>query len=116
MPVATIIQAYSTFLVMGALIGFFKKRSLPPLFAAIALTIVGFTAAGMENSYPKRWLLSPNNRPNKFSRANKLCGLLAFSMFLYMGYYYIKTFKFMHAGLVSLVSACVLYLNFKRAF
>ena len=54
MPVATIIQCYSTFLVMGALIGFFKKRSLPPLFAAIALTIVGFTAAGMENSYPKR--------------------------------------------------------------
>ena len=54
MPVATIIQCYSTFLVMGALIGFFKRRSLPPLFGAIALTIVGFTAAGMENSYPKR--------------------------------------------------------------
>jgi hypothetical protein len=54
MPVATIIQCYSTFLVMGALIGFFKRRTLPPLFGAVALTIVGFTAAGMENSYPKR--------------------------------------------------------------
>ncbi|CBY21881.1 unnamed protein product [Oikopleura dioica] len=102
MPVATIIQCYSSFLVMGALIGFFKKRSLTPLFAAVALTIVGFTAAGMENTYPKR--------------ANQLCGVLSLSMFLYMGYYYIRTFKFMHAGLVSLVSACIFYLNFKRAF
>lgn len=51
-----------------------------------------------------------------FSRANQLCGVLSLSMLLYMGYYYIRTFKFMHAGLVSLVSACVFYLNFKRAF
>ena len=53
MPIATIIQAYSTFLVMGALIGFFKKRSLPPLVAAVVLTIIGFYAAGIENKHPK---------------------------------------------------------------
>ena len=53
MPIATIIQAYSTFLVMGALIGFFKKRSLPPLVAAIVLTIIGFYAAVIENKHPK---------------------------------------------------------------
>merc|ERR1712130_303022 len=102
MPVATIIQSYSTFLVMGALIGFFKKRSLPPLAAAVLLTIVGFYAAGIENKHPKT--------------ANRICGLLALAMVAYMGSYYIRTWKFMHAGLVTLISAAVVAVNFRRSF
>jgi len=102
MPIATIIQAYSTFLVMGALIGFFKKRSLPPLVAAIVLTIIGFYAAGIENKHPKT--------------ANRISGMMALSMAVYMGSHFLKTGKFMHAGLVSLISLAVLFITVRRAY
>lgn len=56
MPLATIIQAYSTFLIMGALVAFFKKGVLQPLIAAVVLTLVGFYAAGIENKHPKSYV------------------------------------------------------------
>ena len=54
MPIATIIQAYSSFLILGALIGFFKRATFPPLIAAVVLTFIGFYASGMENRHPKQ--------------------------------------------------------------
>ena len=58
MPVATVIQAYSSFLIIGALIGFMKKGAIQPLIVAVVIAIVGFYAAGIENKHPKRiWLI-----------------------------------------------------------
>jgi len=54
MPVATVIQAYSSFLIIGALIGFMKRGAVQPLIVALVIAIVGFYAAGIENKHPKR--------------------------------------------------------------
>ena len=54
MPVATVIQAYSSFLIIGALIGFMKKGAIQPLIVAVVIAVVGFYAAGIENKHPKR--------------------------------------------------------------
>ena len=54
MPIATIIQAYSSFLIIGCLIGFMKKGAVQPLAAAVVIAIVGFYAAGIEGKHPKR--------------------------------------------------------------
>ena len=56
MPIATLIQAYSSFLIIGSLVGFMKKGAVQPLIVAVVIAIVGFYAAGIENKHPKRYL------------------------------------------------------------
>jgi len=102
MPVATIIQAYSSFLIIGALIGFMKRGAVQPLIVALVIAIVGFYAAGIENKHPKR--------------ANQIIGVLSAAVTVYMGSYWVKYGKFMHAGLVACVSFAVCSLNIRRSF
>ena len=54
MPVASVIQAYSSFLIIGCLVGFMKRGAVQPLVAAVVIAIVGFYAAGIEGKHPKR--------------------------------------------------------------
>ena len=129
MPVATVIQAYSSFLIIGALIGFMKKGAIQPLIVAVVIAIVGFYAAGIENKHPKRiWLIRSIFlyrilifllfisccEPSK--SANRIIGVLSAGVTLYMGSYWVKYGKFMHAGLVACVSFVVCSLNIRRSF
>ena len=54
MPIASVIQAYSSFLIIGSLVGFMKKGAVQPLVAAFVIAIVGFYAAGIEGKHPKK--------------------------------------------------------------
>jgi len=102
MPIATIIQAYSSFLIIGSLVGFMKKGAVQPLVVAVVITFIGFYAAGIENKHPKS--------------ANRICGLMSACVTCYMGAYWVKHAKFMHAGLVACVSFVVCSINIRRAF
>ena len=42
--------------------------------------------------------------------------MMALSMAVYMGSHFLKTGKFMHAGLVSLISLAVLFITVRRAY
>ena len=48
--------------------------------------------------------------------ANRIIGLLSAGVTIYMGSYWIKYGKFMHAGLVACVSFVVCSLNIRRSF
>jgi len=102
MPIASVIQAYSSFLIIGSLVGFMKKGAVQPLVAAFVIAIVGFYAAGIEGKHPKN--------------ANRIIGLMSSAVTVYMGSYWVKYGKFMHAGLVACVSFVVCSINIRRAF
>ena len=48
--------------------------------------------------------------------ANRIIGLMSAAVTVYMGSYWVKYGKFMHAGLVACVSFAVCSMNIRRAF